>query len=59
MQYNESDFQGEPTLTEVMSDPMVKLVITRDGQTPEQVWHTIEDVQAGLRRRGVVPTGSC
>ena len=59
MHIDENLFQGEPTLAEVMSDPMVKLVISRDGQTPEQVWHTIEDVQASLRQRGIAPTGTC
>ena len=51
MTSNQEIFQGEPTLQEVMSDPMVQLIICRDGQTTDEVWTTIQGVQAGLQAR--------
>ncbi len=51
MQYDQDIYQGEPSLQEVMSDPMVQLMINRDGQTSDEVWTTIQGVQAGLKAR--------
>ena len=41
MRQSKSWLQGEPSLQEVMSDPIVHLVMRRDGLTPEDVWPVI------------------
>lgn len=38
---------GEPTLEEVMADPLVHLLMRRDGLAPRDVWPLLRDV--GLR----------
>ncbi len=41
MRESKSWLQGEPSIREVMSDPIVHLVMRRDGLTPEDVWPVI------------------
>lgn len=40
---------GEPSLTEVMTDPLVHLVMRRDGLRSDQVWPVIRQAQSDLR----------
>ncbi|MCG8357213.1 MAG: hypothetical protein MI920_16750 [Kiloniellales bacterium] len=40
---------SEPPLEEVMSDPLVRLVMRRDGLTTERVWAAVEVARAQLR----------
>jgi hypothetical protein len=42
----------EPNLAEALSDPVVALVMRRDGLAPEQVWQAVRESQARLRRTG-------
>lgn len=41
---------GEPSLTDVMTDPLVHLVMQRDGLRSEQVWPVIRQAQSDLKR---------
>jgi hypothetical protein len=47
----EAWFQGEPTLQDVMSDPIVLLLMRQDGLTPETVWAIIRETSARLREQ--------
>jgi len=47
----EAWFQGEPTLQDVMSDPIVLLLMRQDGLTPETVWAIIREASARLREQ--------
>ena len=40
--------EGEPKLQDVMSDPIVHLLMRRDGLTPETVWAIIREISAQL-----------
>ena len=39
----------EPTLTEVMNDPIVHLVMRRDSLTPDEVWSVINAARRRLK----------
>jgi len=41
----------EPTIEELLSDPIVSLVLARDSLRPEHVWSFIRSAQRGLRLR--------
>lgn len=41
---------GEPTLAELMADPITHLVMRRDGLTPDTVWFVILQACVALRR---------
>lgn len=41
----------EPLLSEILSDPIVHLVMARDGLTPADVWPQLQAAQARLRTR--------
>lgn len=41
---------GEPSLADVMSDPIVHLLMRRDGLVAEQVWPVVREAQARLGR---------
>lgn len=41
---------GEPTLAEVMNDPIVHLLMRRDGLAADQVWSVVLEVQSRLGR---------
>ena len=45
----EAWFQDEPTVQDVMSDPIVHLLIRQDGLSPETVWAIIRATSARLR----------
>ncbi len=51
MRQTEPCFQGEPKLQDVMSDPIVHLVMRRDGLTSETVWAIIREASARLREQ--------
>lgn len=42
---------GEPTIDEVMADPIVHLMMRSDGVAPEDVWGIVRTVSAYLRER--------
>jgi hypothetical protein len=42
---------GEPDLADVLGDPIVHLVMGRDGVAPEELTALIERARCGLRRR--------
>ena len=42
---------GEPSVAEVMSDPLVHLLMQRDGLVVDEVWPQILEVQSRLGRR--------
>ena len=42
---------GEPSLAEVMSDPLIHLLMQRDGLVVEEVWPQILEAQSRLGRR--------
>jgi len=41
----------EPTIEELLSDPIVSLVLARDSLRPEEVWSYIRSAQRWLRLR--------
>ncbi len=41
--------QGEPSIQELMSDPIIHLVMRRDGLTPEIVWAVIQVASVELQ----------
>jgi len=43
--------QGEPTLAEAMGDPIVHLLMRRDGLVPEAVWPQMLAASDALRSR--------
>ena len=43
--------QGEPSLVEVMSDPLVHLLMQRDGLVVEEVWPVVLEARSRLGRR--------
>jgi hypothetical protein len=49
LRQSESWLHGEPSIQEVMSDPIVHLVMRRDGLTPENVWAVIEAASIKLQ----------
>ena len=49
---------SEPTLEEVMSDPLVALVMRRDRLTGENVWAAIRIARRRLREAGEPVAGS-
>lgn len=40
---------GEPRLREMMTDPIVRLVMRRDNLGPVDVWAAVEQARANLR----------
>lgn len=42
---------NEPTVDELMADPIVHLLMRSDGIQPEDVWQTIRTVSAHLREQ--------
>ncbi len=49
MRQSESWLHGGPSIQEVMSDPIVHLVMRRDGLTPESVWAVIQAASVKLQ----------
>ena len=45
---HESDLVGEPTLDELLTDPMVKLLMKRDGVKPQYMRGEIDRLQREL-----------
>ncbi|WP_156612524.1 hypothetical protein [Paramagnetospirillum marisnigri] len=41
---------GEPSLAEVMNDPIVHLLMRRDGLVADQVWPVVREAQSRLDR---------
>ena len=57
LRQSESWLHGEPSIREVMSDPLVHLVMRRDGLTPESVWAVIQAASVELGYlRALTPT---
>lgn len=52
-----SEAGQEPKIEDLMADPIVHLVMRRDGLTADQVWHWISEAQRRLRAMQR-PTGS-
>lgn len=48
----------EPSLRELMDDPLTWAVMRRDGLTAEQVWITIRDAQQKLRMQTAAKSNS-
>lgn len=42
---------GEPSLAEAMADPIVRLVMGRDGLSPDTVWPWMLEARASLLAR--------
>ena len=51
LRQSESWLHGEPSIQEVMSDPIVHLVMRRDGLTPESVWAVIQTASVKLQMK--------
>ena len=49
LRQSESWLHGEPSIQEVMSDPIVHFVMRRDGLTPEIVWAAIQAASIELQ----------
>lgn len=49
----------EPSLTEVMADEVIHLVMRRDRLSPDAVWAHVETARAGLRSRVAQPERRC
>ncbi len=49
LRQSESWLHGEPSIQEVMSDPIVRLIMRRDGLTPESVWAVIRAASVELQ----------
>ena len=45
------DPNREPKLHEMLNDPLVRLVMARDGLSPDQVRRVVEDASERLARR--------
>jgi len=45
------DADVEPTLSEVMSDPIISLLMQRDGVTPLHIWILAAKVRASRSRQ--------
>ncbi len=45
----EAWLRGEPSIQELMSDPIIHLVMRRDGLTPEIVWAVIQAASVELQ----------
>ncbi len=60
MRESEAWLHGEPSIREVMSDPLVRLVMRRDGLTPESVWAVIQaaSVELQVKAKEVANRGS-
>lgn len=43
-------FDGEPTMADLLADPIVRAIMERDGVTPEEVWRSVA-------RMAFVPAG--
>jgi hypothetical protein len=43
---------GEPSLDEVLADPIIHALMQRDGVDPRELKALIEDVTRAVRRRG-------
>ena len=42
---------AEPTVEELLNDPIAHLLMARDGIEPEQVWAYVKDARRKLRDR--------
>jgi len=42
---------AEPTVEELLNDPIAHLLMARDGIEPEQVWAHVNDARRKLRDR--------
>ena len=49
LRQSEAWLRGEPSIQELMSDPIIHLVMRRDGLTPEIVWAVIQAASAELQ----------
>ena len=47
--------EGEPSLAELLSDPMIDHLLRRDGVTRQDMWRAVEAAQRGLIGRARVP----
>jgi hypothetical protein len=43
--YHESDLMGEPTLDEMLADPIVQLIMHRDGLEAQDMRGTLDRIQ--------------
>jgi hypothetical protein len=56
---NRAWLNGEPTIDDVMADPIVLLVMRSDGVKPEEVWETIRTVSNPHLHRFRRSKGKC
>ena len=49
LRQSEAWLRGEPSIQKLMSDPIIHLVMRRDGLTPEIVWAVIQAASAELQ----------
>jgi len=56
VEHKQAWLRGEPTIEEVMADPIVHFVMRSDGIRPEDVWETVRIASNHLReqRRHVI-----
>jgi hypothetical protein len=47
---------AEPTVEELLNDPIAHLLMERDGLQPEQVWASVNDARQMLKARKIVGT---
>jgi hypothetical protein len=47
--------RGEPSLREVLNEPIIRLVMLRDGVTPQALQSVIEQAQASARGKAGEP----
>ena len=40
---------GEPAVAELLADPMIDLLLRRDGLTRDEVWAAVEQARLALR----------
>lgn len=51
MEQKQAWLEGEPTIDDVMADPIVHVLMRSDGVGPEDVWETVRIVSNHLREQ--------
>lgn len=44
--YPDTDLTGEPTLDEILSEPIIRLIMSRDGVAEHDMRNTIERIKS-------------
>ena len=50
---------AEPTVEELLNDPIAHLLMKRDRLQPEQVWACVNDARQKLKARKIADAAQC